>query len=95
MTNSPNLKVTWLDRGFEPTQRPDPNFPDGIDLNATRGGEASCQTALPYPAKRCGYFLVDCSLCGLECVITTAGRPDDPRSVKLACRIEEKLRPDS
>jgi hypothetical protein len=80
-----NLKVSWIDRGFEPTQKPDPNFPNGIDLDLTKG-EPTCRTTLPYPAKRCGYFLIDCTLCGLQVLVTTAGRPDDPRSVRLECK---------
>jgi hypothetical protein len=81
-----NLRVTWVDRGFEPTCKPDPNFPNGVDLDLTKGQVRVCQTELPYPAKRCGCFLVDCSVCGLQCVVTTAGRRDDPRSIKVACK---------
>jgi hypothetical protein len=81
-----NLRVAWVDRGYEPTCKPDPNFPEGIDLDLTNGQRRACHTDLPYPAKRCGYFAVNCSVCGLTAAVTTAGRPDDPRSVKVACK---------
>jgi C4-type Zn-finger protein len=42
---------------------------------------------LPYPAKRCGLFLVICDKCGYSAAITTAGRPDDPRKVTLPCKL--------
>jgi hypothetical protein len=81
-----NLLVSWVDRGFEPTCEPDPRFPNGVDLDLTTGQVRTCQTALPYPARRCGYFVVNCSACGLQAVVTTAGRRDDPRSIKVACK---------
>lgn len=40
---------------------------------------------LPYPAPRCGIYAVKCEKCGLLVGFTTAGRPDDPRKVTLAC----------
>lgn len=82
------MKITWHDGGREPTCKPDPRFPDGIDVDASRGEEVFCRTALPYPAKRCGAFEVECPKCGARAIITTAGRADDPRSLKIACRYE-------
>jgi hypothetical protein len=81
-----NLHVAWVDRGFDPVCDPDPRFPNGVDIDVTNGQVRSCQTELPYPAERCGYFVVACSVCGLSCAITTAGRRDDPRSLKVACK---------
>jgi hypothetical protein len=49
------IHVNWIDRGGEPTQPPDPDHPDGVDLDLTRGAQPFCQTGLPYPAKRLGY----------------------------------------
>lgn len=85
------LKVQWIDRGREPQCPPNPAHPNGIDIDATRGVFASCKTSLPYPAKRCGVFIVDCDVCGQTIAITTAGRPDDPRSLKLGCIKPEKV----
>jgi len=46
----------------------------------------ACKTSLPYPAKRVGYYVVTCAKCHMKTIITTAGRPDDPKSVRLACK---------
>lgn len=80
------FKIDWIDHGHEPQCRPHPGFPNGKDIDASQGAALTCSTELPYPAKRCGLFIVDCEVCGFRAAITTAGRPDDPRSVKLPCR---------
>lgn len=82
------LTVEWVDSGREPQCKPDPAYPDGKDMDVSFGAAATCKTALPYPAKRCGYFVVACPICGIRVGVTTAGRPDDPRSIKVACRME-------
>lgn len=79
------FKIEWIDRGREPQCEPDPDYPDGKDVPAALPGPA-CKTELPYPAKRCGVYIVECSICGVRAGITTAGRPDDPRSVTINCR---------
>ena len=76
--------VMWLDHGREPLHPPDPRYPEGTDIEI--GGSPSCFVKLPYPAKRCGLFIVRCRVCGFSAGVTTAGRPDDPRSVKLPCK---------
>lgn len=81
------LKVTWIDGGREPKCPPNPAYPDGIDVDACRPGEQGCVAALPYPAKRCGAYAVECPVCGAKTVVTTAGRPDDPRTVRVACKL--------
>lgn len=83
---SADLSVRWIDSGREPQCEPNPDFPNGIDIDASEGAAATCRADLPYPAKRCGLFIVDCPRCGLRVAVTTAGRPDDPKSVKIACR---------
>lgn len=75
--------ITWHDSGREPQCPPNPAYPSGIDLDAAF--EGACETALPYPAPRCGHYLVVCRRCGLRVGVTTAGRPDDPRSLKVNC----------
>lgn len=80
-----NWTVKWIDRGVEPRNPPNPDYPDGIDLDMSKGEAATCSGTLPYPAKRCGYFLIECKACGQRAMVTTAGRIDDPRSVRLAC----------
>lgn len=79
------MKIVWIDGGREPQNPPDPRYPDGVDINAAQPGEPQCRLDLPYPAKRCGHYRVECEKCGLTVLITTAGRADDPRSATLAC----------
>lgn len=82
------FKITWIDRGREPQCPSNQAFPNGIDADVSQGAEKTCNTDLPYPAKRCGMYRVECMICGIAVGVTTAGRPDDPRSVKLACRTQ-------
>lgn len=82
-----SLKVHFIDSGREPKCAPNPAFPRGMDIDISRGASRACETALPYPAPRCGYMAVKCESCGQSVLITVAGRPDDPRTVKLPCRL--------
>jgi hypothetical protein len=79
------MKVTWVDSGREPQCAPDPAYPAGKDLDLS-DGQRSCVAMLPYPAKRCGYYVVECPKCGLSIACTTAGRADDPRSLRMPCK---------
>lgn len=81
------LRVEWLDGNREPQCKPDPNYPFGKDVDASNGTPASCVTPLPHPARRCGVYHVTCPDCGYSIYVTTAGRPDDPRSVRVPCMI--------
>lgn len=80
-----NFNVKWLDRGREPQCKPNPDYPDGKDLDCSSPNAPSCKADLPYPARRCGLYFVECKACGANAAVTTAGRHDDPRSVKLPC----------
>jgi hypothetical protein len=80
------LKAIWIDDHREPRQPPDPHYPNGIDLDLSRG-QRSCSIPLDYPARRCGKYLITCDVCGISCVVTTAGRRDDPKSVKVGCKL--------
>ncbi len=86
MRDPSNLKAKWVDSGREPECPSDPDFPNGVDIDTTDGAKVFCEIVLPYPAPRCGYYLLTCDVCRLQAAITTAGRPDDPRSVKIACK---------
>jgi hypothetical protein len=85
---SPDWKITWVDGKREPKHPPNPKYPTGIDLDLTHGHDAAdtCFSALPYPAARCGHYRIECRRCGQGTIVTTAGRIDDPRSLKLACK---------
>ena len=82
-----SIKVTWHDHGREPQCPPNPAHPNGIDVDLSEGQSKTCSTDLQYPAPRCGVHFVMCKKCKFSAAITTAGRPDDPRSVKLPCRL--------
>lgn len=80
------LTAIWFDGRREPKQAPDPRYPDGIDLDYARAGAPSCSIELEHPTKRCGLYIISCDVCGHRVFVTTAGRADDPRSVRLPCR---------
>lgn len=79
--------VIWRDSGRWPQVKPNPDYPDGKDVDGVRKGETGCKVALPYPAKRIGTYLVRCRLCDFTIACTTAGRPDDPRSISVPCKV--------
>lgn len=81
------LDVQWLDAGREPECPSDPAYPSGKDIDAAGDAKRACEVLLKYPAKRCGCYVIRCRLCGRSTAVTTAGRPDDPRSVRLSCKI--------
>lgn len=90
---SGQFKIKWWDSGREPQCAPDPDFQNGKDVDLSIwcvDGWPTCEVDLPYPAKRCGVHVVECKLCGLTVGITTAGRHDDPRSLKVGCKKREK-----
>jgi hypothetical protein len=80
-------EITFVPSGRGKAQCPsNPDYPDGIHLDArTKPGEAYCLVELPYPAPECGQFHVQCGRCSLSLLITAAGRPDDPRSLRIPC----------
>jgi hypothetical protein len=78
------VEIEWEDSGREPQCPPDPAFPEGKDLDISDGITPHCRITLPYPARRCGVYYVRCK-CGMNVACTTAGRPDDPRSITLRC----------
>jgi hypothetical protein len=81
-----SLEVVWIDGGREPVAKPNPAYPNGIDLGYAAPGQMSCRTDLPYPARRCGKYFIKCMICGMTLLATTAGRRDDPRSVTIPCK---------
>lgn len=86
--NQADFEIYWADAGREPKVKPDPAYPNGIDLDLTNGRLSYCETVLAYPTPRCGAYHIKCRVCGITALITTAGRADDPRSVKLACKLK-------
>lgn len=88
MTTRRGHDVRWIDGRRWPRHPANPYFPHGIDLDFAGDKPPSCIVQLPYPAKRCGQYAIECRDCGLRVLVSTAGRADDPRSVRLACAIE-------
>lgn len=78
--------IEWIDHNREPQCPPDPDYPKGKDIVLGLDGMKACTVDLPYPAKRCGLYVIKCKLCALKVGVTTAGRPDDPRSVQFPCQ---------
>lgn len=83
------FRIQWHDAHHEPQVAPNPRYPTGVDVDVSAGAVARCKTALPYPARRIGYYEVRCRSCGVHVAITTAGGPDDPRSLTVACKSQE------
>ena len=86
---NPIHDIEWIDSGREPQCPPNPDCPEGIDVDATGYEGKSCSVTLPYPAKRCGVWHIRCQDCGRAIAITAAGRPDDPRSVRFNCNWDD------
>jgi hypothetical protein len=64
---------------------PDPEYQHGKAIDC--GFNVSCFVELPYPAPECGHYLVTCNECDMCIAITAAGRPDDPISVTIPCKL--------
>ncbi len=64
-----------------------PNFPNGIKVDIS-DGLIACTKDLPYPAPECGTWIVRCAACGMSIGVTAAGRPDDPISVTMPCKLQ-------
>ena len=89
-----SISVEFRASGRGAAQCPaDPNYPDGIDIDASEGLVPFCVARLPYPAPECGVFLVSCSECLKQVAITAAGRADDPKTVQIACLEKIEGRP--
>lgn len=80
------LKVEWIDGKREARSPTNPAFPDGMQIDISAGAVRFCYTVLPYPAARCGGYVIECDICHLKVALSTAGRADDPRSIKVACK---------
>lgn len=85
LAKQPEFKVEWIDRHREPQCAPDPVYPVGKDLDCSLD-QTSCLVQLPYPARRCGIYMVECTKCGITIACTTAGRADDPKSLRMPCK---------
>lgn len=87
MASDDNFDVIFLDHEREPKCAPNSDYPNGMDVDMSRKAKKVCFILLPYPAPRCGVMVVACKKCGLSNGLTVAGRPDDARSVLVACKL--------
>jgi hypothetical protein len=82
------FEVTFLDAGREPECPPDPKYPDGMDIVLSKEHDKrACKFELPYPAPRCGAYMIVCNDCKYAAVITVAGRVDDPKTIQFPCKL--------
>jgi hypothetical protein len=81
------IDVVFLDSGRDPTEKTNPDFPDGVLVNlAPHALAKTCTRNVPYPAPRFGVYSITCRKCKLNVAITVAGRTDDPNAVTLPCK---------
>jgi hypothetical protein len=78
------LHATWFGAGRKAQHPPDPRYPLGMVMDGTQG-RPGCEAKLEYPAPCIGKWLITCDVCGTKVVVTAAGRPDDPHTVRLPC----------
>lgn len=82
----PEFEVGFISAGRKASCAPNADFPEGVDVDLSKGRFQSCTVELPYPAECCGTWVVVCTRCGYSCAVTAAGRADDPRSVTMPCK---------
>ena len=78
--------VDWVDGHRETATPPDPTYPDGCAIDVALDAPRACRLQLAWPAQRCGQWVITCRDCGFAIALATAGRPDDPRTVRMPCR---------
>jgi hypothetical protein len=80
------FKITWSRHTHWPRDI-EMSCLQGADVDLSQERRPACVVRLPYPAPpQLGLFRIKCQSCGSYVVVPSCGRPDDPRSVKLACR---------
>jgi hypothetical protein len=80
------LIAEWVDAGAFAQNPPNPDYPNGVDVDCSQGAADTCRIDLKCPAPRCGRWAISCKLCSFTGIVTTAGRADDPRSVTVPCQ---------
>jgi hypothetical protein len=83
----PRFLVDWVDQHHESTYPPDPAYPSGTAIDVALDAQRACRVELVYPAERCGLWVITCRACGYSIALATAGRADDPCSVRVPCQV--------
>jgi hypothetical protein len=78
--------IDWVDQHRISPYPADPAYPNGCAIDKALEATPACRVELPYPAARCGLWVITCRVCGYPIAVETAGRADDPRSVRLPCQ---------
>jgi hypothetical protein len=78
--------IEWIDKHREPTEPPNPAYPNGTGYDLALTAKHRCRVLLPHPASRCGIWLALCTRCSYSVAVSTAGRPDDPKTLRLPCK---------
>lgn len=78
--------VDWCDGHRESTYPADAGYPNGTAIDVALDATRACRLELPYPAARCGLWVITCRQCAFSIALSTSGRADDPRSARLPCR---------
>jgi hypothetical protein len=87
--NDSKKKIQFIPSGRGKARcAPDPLYPNGIAVPKPPGSSETCLIELPYPAPECGVYLITCKLCGSSMAITAVGRPDDPVSCHMPCKMK-------
>jgi hypothetical protein len=79
--------IDWVDQHREASYPADPTYLNGSAIDVALDAPRACRVELPCPAARCGLWVVTCRACGYAIALATAGRADDPRSVRVPCRV--------
>lgn len=79
--------IDWADGHRVSTYPADPAFPSGCSIDVALDAVRACRVELPYPASRCGMWVVTCRRCDYSIALATTGRADDPSSARLPCRV--------
>jgi hypothetical protein len=82
----PRFLIDWVDQHRESRYPPDPSFRNGVAIDVALDAAQACRVQLAYPAERCGIWVITCRVCGYSVALGTAGRADDPVSVRVPCR---------
>lgn len=81
------IEVQFISRNVGKAKSPpDPKYPKGIICDAHIPGLPHCEVNVPYPAPEVGWYLIRCTECDTNTLITVAGRVDDPTKVILPCK---------
>lgn len=83
---SARFSVDWMDAHREATYPADPAYLNGAAIDVALDAPKACRVQLSYPALRCGLWVITCRQCAFSIAVATAGRADDPCSVRVPCR---------